>query len=648
VADFFARSNAGDFSLVIRIFIAIKHTKKKTNRLSMQTRQPFAVLKSLLQKQFKIKIWETQSMPVKGFLLVFAFFVFTFSVSAQATDDEAAKEKLRRENVLLEQILTDAKNLRLPENRAFVYAKIGHQLWQTDEKRARLLFQTAVNELIAAQTDAETEKGNKHFLNNLLYGQSPRWEILSVIANRDAEYALDAIVKTRPGKLASAMANYTGDNQLPSQQYARSELQNEQRITAQAADQNPQRAVKLLRESLKKDVTYETFNLLRKIFQKDSETANQLAEEVGRKLFDAKLDENHQDLSLIQNFLGEFGQEKSKENAAIVVPDGLMRNLADKIVKFTLRPNNRSFYNNDSALKVIEKYFPASVAQIKQKQEKLQNQNQSEPDRNYSKLMQSEVSSEELLRQADKFTASYRGEIYRRAAEKIAQTGNVSQAQSILTDNLPDEELDRYLSQFNYNLANQAISQGKYEEAVAFVNRISDENLRLNALISLATSVYHKNPKENQSRATAILEQARLLLPELTEKVAEMNALVTLASGYAQVESAQAFSLIESLTSPLNELSEASAVIAKYNDGGYFRQGEYQISQGNNSLPIYNLMNILQTLKAHDFERTVRFTNNFNRLDLRISLQMQLLQFGVSELPINGSRRNSIHFSRLR
>ena len=587
-------------------------------------------------------------MPVKGFLLVFAFFVFTFSVSAQATDDEAAKEKLRRENVLLEQILTDAKNLRLPENRAFVYAKIGHQLWQTDEKRARLLFQTAVNELIAAQTDAETEKGNKHFLNNLLYGQSPRWEILSVIANRDAEYALDAIVKTRPGKLASAMANYTGDNQLPSQQYARSELQNEQRITAQAADQNPQRAVKLLRESLKKDVTYETFNLLRKIFQKDSETANQLAEEVGRKLFDAKLDENHQDLSLIQNFLGEFGQEKSKENAAIVVPDGLMRNLADKIVKFTLRPNNRSFYNNDSALKVIEKYFPASVAQIKQKQEKLQNQNQSEPDRNYSKLMQSEVSSEELLRQADKFTASYRGEIYRRAAEKIAQTGNVSQAQSILTDNLPDEELDRYLSQFNYNLANQAISQGKYEEAVAFVNRISDENLRLNALISLATSVYHKNPKENQSRATAILEQARLLLPELTEKVAEMNALVTLASGYAQVESAQAFSLIESLTSPLNELSEASAVIAKYNDGGYFRQGEYQISQGNNSLPIYNLMNILQTLKAHDFERTVRFTNNFNRLDLRISLQMQLLQFGVSELPINGSRRNSIHFSRLR
>ena len=581
-------------------------------------------------------------MPPKVFLFVLAFFVCTLAVFAQETD-EAAKTGQRQETALLEQILNDAKNLRLAENRAFVYAKIGNQLWQTDEKRARLLFQNAVTDLIRAQTEAETEKGDKRYFNQLIYGQSPRWEILNVIAGRDAEYALDAMEKTRPPKIVRALANFTDDYQSQSQQYAKSELHNEQRIIAQAAEQNPQRAVKLLRESLKKDVTYDTLNLLKKIHQKDAEAANQLAEEVGRKLLAAKFEENNQDSSLIQHFLGEFGREPSKENPSIHVTDGMLRDLSDKVVKFTLRPNATSFYANDSALKIIEKFFPANVAQIKEKQAKFQNQNQTELDKNYSKLMGNDVSADELLSQADKFPASHRREIYRRAAEKTAQSGNLSQAQSILTEHLSEDEAERHLSQFNRNLAHQAISQGKFDEAAALINQIADENARLDTLIYLGTTVYHQNPKENQSRATAFLEQARLLIPESPEKVGEMNALMNLAAAYASIEPGQAFRLIESLIVPLNELSEAGAVVAKYNDGSNFRQGEYQISQGSGLHNLYNLMNVLQNLKKSDFERAIRFTNGFSRLDLRISLQLQL-HFQVADLQINGSRHN-ISFS---
>lgn len=133
-------------------------------------------------------------MQAIRFLFVLALFVFPFHVFAQNTDDgasttdsatTAAKEKLRQETVLLEQILADAKNLRLPENRAFVYAKVGSVLWQTDEKRARALFHSSINDLITAQTDAETGKGKKEVLNNLIYGQMPRWEILNLIAVRE-------------------------------------------------------------------------------------------------------------------------------------------------------------------------------------------------------------------------------------------------------------------------------------------------------------------------------------------------------------------------------------------------------------------------------------------------------------------------------
>ncbi len=575
------------------------------------------------------------------FLFVFALFIFPFSVFAQ-NNDEAVKEKLRQETALLEQILADVKNLRLPENRAFIYAKVGNALWQADGKRARALFQNSIADLITAQTEAEAEKGKKEYLNNLIYGQSPRWDILNIIAARDAEFALDALVKTRPAKVAQAISNLTGDNQSPSRQYARSEIQGEQRIIALAVEQSPQRAVKLLRESLKKDVSYETVNLLKKIFQKDPETANQLAEEVGQKLLDTKLNEDNQDSSFIQYFLGEFGQEKTEETATLKVSDRLLRDLAEKIVKFVLRPNATSFYSNPSALKIIEKYFPASVTQIKQKQTKYENQNGQY--QGYNKLMQGDASSEELLNQAEKYPRSYRNEIYRRAAEKTANSGNIAEAQKIITTNLSEEESESYLSQINYNLATQAISQGKFNEANQYINQMSDEGGRLNTLIYLATSIYQRNPQENQKWAATVLDQARSLVSDTPEKTSEINSLVNVAAAYALIEPAQAFRIVESLASPLNEFSEASAIVAKFSDyGGNFRQGEYQISAGNNPLGVYSLTSVLQTLKNKDFDRVIRFTNSFSRIDVRVSLMIQLIDSNfsnssVQNLPIQGRR----------
>jgi hypothetical protein len=285
----------------------------------------------------------------------------------------------------------------------------------------------------------------------------------------------------------------------------------------------------------------------------------------------------------------------------------------------------------------VEKLFPASVAQLKQKQNQYGNQHV-QPE-GYNKLMQSDASSEELLSQADRYPRYQRNEIYRRAAEKTAQSGNMAEAQKIISTNLSEEESERYLSQINYNLASHAISQGKFNEAHQFINHISEESVRLQTLIYLATSIYQKDPKENQKWAASILDEARSLISDAPEKTSEMNSLVNIAAAYADIESAQAFRLLESLTAPLNEFSEATAVIAKFNNYGNFRQGEYQISSGNNALGVYNLTNLLQMLKNKDFDRTMRFLNGFSRLDIRISIQIQLVDWN---LQTNYKMRNII------
>lgn len=165
-------------------------------------------------------------------------------------------------------------------------------------------------------------------------------------------------------------------------------------------------------------------------------------------------------------------------------------------------------------------------------------------------------------------------------------------------------------------------------------------------MVYLATSIYQKDPKENQKWAATILDHARSLVPDTPEKMSEMNALINIASAYAQIEPAQAFRAVESIVSPLNEFSEASAVMAKFSDyGGNFRQGEYQISASINLLGVYSLPSVLQTLKNKDFDRVLRFTNSFNRLDVRLSLEIQLIDLN---LQANSLKGNSIRYSSWR
>ena len=92
-------------------------------------------------------------------LIALILFIFPLCVFAQETED-AAKEKLRRQVVLINQILGDIPQLKLGENRAFSYAKVGSLIWKNDEKLARTLFQNAVGELINAQNLAETDTKN--------------------------------------------------------------------------------------------------------------------------------------------------------------------------------------------------------------------------------------------------------------------------------------------------------------------------------------------------------------------------------------------------------------------------------------------------------------------------------------------------------
>jgi hypothetical protein len=410
-------------------------------------------------------------------LLVALFLVFSFNSFGQSSD-EATKEKQRRRNLLIEQIISDVSDLKLPENRAYIFAQTGNLLRQTDAKRARELFQKAINELIAAQTLAEADKKNAPVLYDLLNSQSLRPQILQIIALQDAEFALESLYKTRPANVVKALAAFQPnppDTVSRKQTFqtnlslVQNEINLEQRLLVYAADQNPERAVKLLEKSIDKGVTGQTLDLLRKLHTKDPAKAQEILAEVTKKLL--KFDFNpglqiynayYQNFSAAQVFLNEFIREKPTDENGLRLDNEQFKNLAESIVSGMLKTDNPNVvYSISSFMPIVKKLFPDRVEILKQKISKLSRYQRGDfgfsPE--VAELMQVDATPEKLISEADKFPPYERAQVYQRAASKYLEQGNATLAEKILNDNLSDEELERAFDSLNWQKSNKAINE---------------------------------------------------------------------------------------------------------------------------------------------------------------------------------------------
>lgn len=564
---------------------------------------------------------------------LFCLLLFVFSVFAQNSDDDA-KIKQHRQTVLIEQILSDIPNLKLGENRAFVYVKVGNHLWQTDEKRARSLFQNAVGELISAQILAEADKKNAGYQNDLLTGQNTRPQILNTIANRDAELALEYLYKTRPEKVVKAFSASTAkDSKISnSENYSylvQNETNLEQSFIRLAADQNPARAVKLLKESLKKGVSNETLNLLKKLHEKDAEAANDFASEIVGKLlgvnFNPENQSNYQILNVANAFLTEFIRERTPTEKFLKFDSSQMKSLADKLISFYLQQGDRYGYSAYSILPIAEKLSPGNVEQLKQKQRNNPRHGDffSNYDPEISKLL-TDSTAEQLLGEAKKFPKNSRRQIYQTAASKFAQQGNVIRAKEVLADTFSDDALEDANRQLDWQYSYSLISEGKFAEAERIIDEFPD-NTRLGALVNLANAIYQQDPT-NKSYSMAVLGKARASIAEKPEDATEMAELIQIISAYSTIEAVEAFRLLESLIPQINELSEAAVITYGFQRGSNVKNGEFLLTSGNPAVSYFNDYSILAKLAKSDFDRLTILIDGFSRRESRIALKLQLAE----------------------
>lgn len=226
------------------------------------------------------------------FLLILTFSSFQIFAQSSPTESQTEKENAQKERekkaiAILERTVNQASFLKMPDNRALVYASAGDLIWERDEKRGRQLFRQAASELIQSNALPPDNSGNP-FLGSF-FNSSPRQQILMTAAKHDPEMALELLVSTRPPNVAAALAASSREQipgQTPKNNAASSmkdnenkflvsrELQLGQSFSSKVAESNPQKAVKMLRESIDKNgVTNAAFSILSKINDKDHELA---------------------------------------------------------------------------------------------------------------------------------------------------------------------------------------------------------------------------------------------------------------------------------------------------------------------------------------------------------------------------------------
>ncbi len=579
--------------------------------------------------------------------------LFTFSMAQTSTTEsntekeKAQKELEKRVLEMLDQAVGDAASLKLAQNRAIVYAIAGDLYWKFDEKRARELFRDAANDIIVdiAEAQKESKFNDSLYAENYIYS-SVRNEVLPLIAKHDGELALELLVLTRPAKLAAELAKAPLPNAKkdggrmdydPVQHRVREEIGLEQRLAVVAAEQNPDKAIKLIKDSLTKGISWNVLPLLQKLNKKDSKKASSLADDVVRKIIDTDLTKNREDFGAAIGFLQYAtnpNTSKTKKEKQFKFTETQLKDITSKIADTFLQPSNsiEMIMGIIQVIPSLEKITPEKAVLLKQKQVEAMKNLPAEFKRyeQRQKLWNQNSTPEEIIAELPKLNEYEKIDASTSLVDKIVQIEDEARAKKLI-EQIPNEKARAYANeQFESAKISRTAKEGKLDEAKKLVGNLSKKKTQIQKLVALAKDFHKKNTEKDLEAAANLMKDAKALTNELPEDEDELNDLMEVVKGYATVNPNEAFRLFDPIVDQINEIAQATAVLSKYNKQNQsFKKGEL-IMQVNGyaweGLLLFRYIDQIQMLGKADLNRMSSFSDKFTRNDTRTIVKLFVAQ----------------------
>jgi hypothetical protein len=573
----------------------------------------------------------------------------TPDLGAKSQEAEAKAEARRalegKALELLGETVAEARGLKLAENRARVLATAAGLLWPRDEKTARALFKEATD-LVAALAAAQEERRPDEGQNGVA---QLRQEMLSMVAGRDAQLALDFLRATRqpsPGR----GQNWGGPPDP--------ELALEVSLATQLAAQDPKVALRLAEESLSRGFSSGLGRLLHLLAVKDPEGASRLAGLIIRKMNPEDLVGDYEATSLatqLLNLARPAGPTQTPDEnghrivdlAVVTVDERTRRQLIETVVAAALsdkaaRTGFSLYHALQPLMAEVEKYAPARLAALRRQSAEYERNldPHSRMQKEYRAVFE-QGTIEALVEAASKAPAEMRDQLYMQAFWRAAGEGDGERARQIAENISNPQQRSQLLQDLARQLPWRAFERGNYEEARQLIMRLPAKEERVPMLLQVAAGMLSKGDKQ---AAGGLLDEAAGLLGLGVEGRAQthqqFNAQLEIARLYAQLDEGRAFQLVELSAEQLNELVAAAAVLEGFYQDA-FREGELKQQGGYvwNDL-IARCSATLAQLAPSDFTRARSAVERFRRADVRVAAQLAFVRdvLGTAERQGNQSR----------
>ncbi|HEX4947786.1 MAG TPA: hypothetical protein VFZ34_14035, partial [Blastocatellia bacterium] len=300
-------------------------------------------------------------------------------VNAQQTSDDAEKAKQGTEKkalALVEQILTEAQSLKLPENRVRIKAMAAGMLWEKDQTRARTYFQEAENDLKQMIQALGYEQNNRERKVEMF--NQFRQELLRNLSQLDPQLALDLLRATKlPEEYKRQYGNYDPEIQL------------EAELSARAASRDPAKALKTAEELLQKGYSFQILSLADSIRwdEKSRPAVTEIYKKLISKLATDDFLGNTEAVGIAERLLqqangeammrarvAQAAQASNARQPQTVIDDQMFRELIEATAKAAVKPSNdRMRMDGASRLRgtlqsmqpSVEKYAPAQSAALR-------------------------------------------------------------------------------------------------------------------------------------------------------------------------------------------------------------------------------------------------------------------------------------------
>ncbi len=556
-------------------------------------------------------------------------------VHAQTTPSDAEKQKQETEKkalALVEQILSEAQSLKLPENRLRVKALAAGMLWEKDQTRARTYFQEAENDLKQMIQALSNEQENRQ--RKIDSFNQFRSELLRNLSQLDPQLALDLLHSTR---LPDEFKRTGGQGYDP-------DLQLEAEFATRAASRDPAKAIKAAEELLQKGYSYQILNLAESIrWNEQSRPAvTEIYKKVISKLATDDFLGNQEAVNMAERLLQQANGEAQMRARMVqvastttrtpqtIIDDQMFRELIEATAKAAAKNSSDNMrVSNANRLKstlqsmqpAVEKYAPAQLAALKTRPTTNAPNAPNAPNQavfnEFRSLANNPATTvDQMLEFAKKAAPQEQNALYSQTAMRALTKGETEQAKQIMDTYVKDPSAKEQFERMRESMAmSNALRKGNVEEAKQLIASISAPNRKAEQLISLAMQIMQKD----KPGARSLLEEAATLLGQQIENVQQVQSFVNLSRAFATVTPERSFELTDAMATKFNTIIAAASVLDSFEMRNGFEQGEAKISGGGSMYWMGNFTNNLMYLATIDFERAKATAERFDRPETRLN-----------------------------